>query len=73
MVVIDVRTRRFSCFVVAAANLDGPAVCRMFNRVIAKQIPPQYLSSDYDPLFRFQRWRAHPLAQGHCRPATPYR
>lgn len=59
MVVMDVCIRRIIGFGVAAANLDGPAVCRMFNRVIVKQRPPKYLSSDHDPLFRFQRWRAN--------------
>jgi len=44
---------------VAATNLDGPGVCRMFNRAIARQRMPKYLSSDHDPLFRFQRWRAN--------------
>jgi hypothetical protein len=34
-------------------------ICRMFNRAIAKQTPPKYLSSDNDPLFRFHRWRAN--------------
>jgi hypothetical protein len=38
---------------------DGPVVCRMFNRAIAKQTPPKYLSSDNDPLLRFQRWLAN--------------
>ena len=37
----------------------GPIICRMFNRAIAKQTPPQYLSSDHDPLFRFHRWLAN--------------
>ena len=59
MVVMDVFTRRIIGFGVASANLDGPIVCRMFNRVIAKQRPPRYLSSDHDPLFRFHRWRAN--------------
>jgi transposase InsO family protein len=31
----------------------------MFNRAIARQTMPKYLSSDHDPLFRFQRWRAN--------------
>jgi len=31
----------------------------MFNRAIAKQTRPQYLSSDNDPLFLFHRWRAN--------------
>jgi putative transposase len=59
MVVMDVFTRRIIGFGVAAANLDGPAACRIFNRAIAKQRPPRYLSSDHDPLFRFHRWLAN--------------
>jgi putative transposase len=59
MVVMDIFTRRIIGFGVAAANLDGPAVCRMFNRAIARQSMPKYLSSAHDPLFRFQRWRAN--------------
>ena len=59
MVVMDVFTRRIIGFGVAPANLDGPLVCRMFNRAIAKQRPPRYLSSDHDPLFRFHRWLAN--------------
>jgi transposase InsO family protein len=59
MAVMDVFTRRIIGFGVAAANLDGSVICRMFNRVIAKQPPPKYLSSDHDPLFRFHRWRAN--------------
>jgi transposase InsO family protein len=59
MIVMDVFTRRIIGFGVAPADLDGPAVCRMFNRAIAKQIPPKYLSSDNDPLFCFHRWRAN--------------
>jgi len=57
--VMDVCTRRIIGFGVAPADRDGPVICRMFNRVIAKQTPPRYLSSDNDPLFRFQRWRAN--------------
>jgi transposase InsO family protein len=59
MVVMDVFTRRIIGFGVAPADLDGPVVCRMFNRAIAKQAPPKYLSSDNDPLFRFHRWLAN--------------
>ncbi len=59
MVVMDVFTRRIIGFCVAAANLDGPGVCRMFNRAIARQNMPKHLSTDHDPLFRFQRWRAN--------------
>ena len=35
------------------------SVCRMFNRAIARQRKPKHLSSDHDPLFRFQRWLAN--------------
>jgi transposase InsO family protein len=59
MVVMDVFTRRIIGFGVAAANLDGPVVCRMFNRAITNQATPKYLSSDNDPLFRFHRWLAN--------------
>ena len=37
MVVMDLFTRRIIGFGVAAANLDGPLVCRMFNRAITGQ------------------------------------
>jgi putative transposase len=59
LVVMDVYTRRVVGFGVAAANLDGIRVCRMFNRAIAGQPLPRHVSSDDDPLFRFRRWRAN--------------
>ena len=59
MVVMDVFTRRIISFGVAPADLDGPVICRMFNRAIAKQTLPKYLSSDNDPLFRYHRWCAN--------------
>ena len=59
MVVMDIFTRRIISFGVAAANLDGPSVSRMFNRAMVRQRMPRHLSSDHDPLFRFQRWLAN--------------
>ena len=59
MVVMDVFTRRIIGFGLAAANLDGPVVCRMFNRAITGQTTPKHLSSDNDQLFRFHRWLAN--------------
>jgi putative transposase len=56
MVVMDVFTRRIIDFGVAV-NLDGPVICQMFNRAIAKQTPLR-CSSDHDPLCRFHRWLA---------------
>jgi putative transposase len=43
MLVMDVFTRWIIGFGVAAANLDGPSVCRMFHRAIAKQRMPKHL------------------------------
>ncbi len=31
----------------------------MFNRAIRRQAVPKYLSSDHDPLYRFQQWQAN--------------
>jgi putative transposase len=59
MVVIDVFTRRIIGFGVAPANVDGLQVCRMFNRAVAGESNPKYLSTDHDPLFRFHRWLAN--------------
>ncbi len=42
MVVMDVFTRRIIGFGGAAVDLDGPVICRMFNRAIAKQTPPAH-------------------------------
>jgi putative transposase len=39
--------------------VDGAALCRMFQRAIRGQGLPQYLSSDHDPLYRFQQWQAN--------------
>lgn len=58
MVVIDVFTRRFIGFAAGRGDIDGVAVCRMFNGAISKQSLPKYLSTDNDPLFRFYRWLA---------------
>jgi putative transposase len=59
LVVMDQFTRLIIGFGVHAGHVDGPALCRMFNRATSKQGPPSYLSSDHDPLFRFRCWRAN--------------
>jgi putative transposase len=59
MVIIDVCSRRFVGFAVERGDVDGPVVCRMFNRARAKQTLPKYLSTDHDPLFRLHRWLAN--------------
>ena len=40
-------------------DVDGVALCRMFNTAISAQATPQYLSSDNYPLFRYHRWQAN--------------
>jgi transposase InsO family protein len=60
MVVMDQFTRRIIGFGVHAGNVDGSVLCRMFNHVISGQKSmPKYLSSDNDPLFLFERWKAN--------------
>lgn len=59
MVVMDQFTRRIIGFAVHAGDVDGIALCRMFNRIIADKGPPRYLSSDHDPLFEYYRWKAN--------------
>ena len=41
-----------------AGNVDGVAICCMFNKIISGKNPPKYLSSDHDPLFKFHTPRA---------------
>ncbi|MEH6637013.1 MAG: integrase core domain-containing protein [Halioglobus sp.] len=59
MVVMDQYTRRIIGFGVHAGNVDGPALCRMFNHATSGQDRPKYLSSDNDPLFQYHRWKAN--------------
>ncbi len=59
MVVMDQYTRQIIGFGVHAGNVDGPAVCRMFNDATSGQGWPQRISSDNDPLFQYHRWKAN--------------
>ena len=59
LVVMDVFTRRIIGFGIGGQYIDGPAVCRMFNRAVAGQALPARISTDHDPLFRFHRWLAN--------------
>ena len=56
---MDQFTRRIIGVVVQRGAVDGLALCRMFNRAIRGQAPPKYVSSDHDPLYRFQQWQAN--------------
>jgi transposase InsO family protein len=60
LIVMDQFTRRIVGFGVHAGNVDGTALCRMFNHAISSQgAMPKYLSSDNDPLFLFERWKTN--------------
>lgn len=59
MVLMDQFTRRIIGFSVYSGDLNGTAICTMFNGVISKHSLPEYLSSDNDPLFRYQQWKAN--------------
>jgi putative transposase len=57
---MDQYTRRIIGFGVHAGKVDGVALCRMFNCAIrGHRWLPKYLSSDNDPLYRFDQWQAN--------------
>jgi len=59
LVVMDQFTRRIIGFGIHAGDVDGVALCRMFNRAISGKGEPRHLSSDHDPLFEYHRWKAN--------------
>ncbi|MCP4410353.1 MAG: transposase, partial [Gammaproteobacteria bacterium] len=59
LVVMDQFTRRLIGFGVHAGDVDGTALCRMFNKAISGMGIPNYLSTDHDPLFEYHRWQAN--------------
>ena len=59
MVVMDQYTRRIIGFGVHAGSVNGPTLCSMFNHATSGHDWPKYLSSDNDPLFQYQRWKAN--------------
>jgi len=59
LVIMDQFTRRIIGFGVHTGDVDGVALCRMFNKAITTQGVPNYLSSDNDPLFRYHRWQGN--------------
>jgi len=59
LMVMDQFTRRIIGFGIHAGDVDGVALCCMFNRAISGKGVPRYLSSDHDPLFEYHRWKAN--------------
>ena len=56
---MDQYTRRIIGFAAHAGNVDGPALCRMFNDATSRRGWPKCLSSDNDPSFRYYRWKTN--------------
>ena len=56
---MDQFTRRIIGFGVQAGDVDGVALCRMFNQAISGMGIPKHLSSDSDPLYRYHQWQAN--------------
>ena len=54
---MDHCTRRIVGFGVQRGVVDGVGPCRMFNRAARGQTPPTYVSTDHDPLYRFEQWQ----------------
>ena len=59
MVVMDQHTRRIIGFAVNAGDVDGQALCRMFNYATAGTERPKRLSTDNDPLYQYHQRRAN--------------
>ncbi|MGB5258947.1 MAG: integrase core domain-containing protein [Gammaproteobacteria bacterium] len=59
LVVMDQFTRRIVGFGIHAGDVDGIALCCMFNSAISSRGSPIYLSSDNDPLFLYHQWHAN--------------
>jgi len=59
LVIMDQFTRRIIGFGVHAGDVDGVALCCMFNKAISTMATPEHLSSDNDPLFQYHRWKAN--------------
>jgi len=59
LVIMDQFPRRIVGFGIHAGDVDGIALCRMFNSAISAMGTPTYLSADNDPLFEYHRWQAN--------------
>jgi putative transposase len=59
LVVMDQYTRRIMGFGMHAGIVDGVSLCQMFQQATRRRPVPKWLSSDNDPLYRFEQWRAN--------------
>jgi putative transposase len=59
MLIMDQFSRRIIGFAIYDSDLNGTAICHMFNSIISHKSLPKFLSSDNDPLFQFHKWQAN--------------
>jgi transposase InsO family protein len=59
LVVMDQYTRRIIVIAVQAGEIDGPAFCRLFNNAALGRARPERISTDNDPIFQYQCWKAN--------------
>ncbi len=59
LLVMDQFTRRIVGFGIHAGDIDGAALCRMFNQATDRCGQPKSISSDNDPLFSYNLWKAN--------------
>ena len=57
MIIIDQFSRRIIGFAAHNGDLNGPIICRMFNKIILGKQLPKRLSMDNDPLFKYSQWQ----------------
>jgi putative transposase len=55
MIIIDQFTRRIMGFAMHKGDVNGPAVCRMFNEIISGRSLSKGISSDNNPLFTYHQ------------------
>jgi len=55
---MDQYVRRIIGFAVKAGNVDGFTLCCLFNDATSEQGWPERISTDYDPIFQYHRWKA---------------
>ena len=56
---MDLFTHRIIGFGIHAGDVDGIALCCMFNTAISSKGVPKYLSTDNDPHFLYKQWQAN--------------
>lgn len=56
---MDHFTRRIIGFGVHSSDVDGVALCSMFNEAISSETIPIHLSSDNNPLFLYYQWQVN--------------